>query len=141
MRDDSLKIADRSFSSRLLIGTGKFPSAQALRDAIAGSRAEIVTVALRRVDLDNPDEEGILSAVDQSQQLLLPNTSGARNAEEAVRLARDAIRRQSSALDGVVALAAALGYLGRAEEARTAIQGHEGAAPSFVEGSTVSELT
>lgn len=88
MSNDPLVIAGRSFRSRLLIGTGKFPSAQALRDAIAGSESEIITVALRRVDLDQPEEEGILSAIDRDKQLILPNTSGARTAEEAVRLAR-----------------------------------------------------
>lgn len=70
-----------------MIGTGKFPSAASLREAIDASGAEIVTVALRRVDLDNPEEEGILSAIDDDK-LLLPNTSGARTADEAVRLAR-----------------------------------------------------
>ncbi len=86
--DDHLTIAGRSFRSRLMVGTGKFPSAQALRDALDGSEAEIVTVALRRVDLENPDSEGILSALDAQRHLLLPNTSGARTADEAVRLAR-----------------------------------------------------
>jgi thiazole synthase len=71
-----------------MIGTGKFSSAQALRLAIEASGAEIVTVALRRVDLSKPDEHGILSAIDPKKQLILPNTSGARTAEEAVRLAR-----------------------------------------------------
>ena len=85
---DPLVIAGRPFGSRLLIGTGKFPSAQSLREAIEASGAEIVTVALRRVDLSKPDEEGILSALDPERQLILPNTSGARNAEEAVRLAK-----------------------------------------------------
>ena len=88
MPSEPLVIAGRSFSSRLMIGTGKFPSAQALRDAIEASGAEIVTVALRRVDLENPEDEGILSAIDQDKVLLLPNTSGARTAEEAVRLAK-----------------------------------------------------
>jgi len=88
MPDEPLKIADRTFDSRLLIGTGKFPSTQALRDAIEASGSEMVTVALRRVDLANPDDEGILAAIDRNRQLLLPNTSGARNAAEAVRLAR-----------------------------------------------------
>lgn len=86
--NDSLTIAGRTFGSRLMIGTGKFPSAQALRDCIAGANSEIITVALRRVDLDNPEEEGIMSAIDQQKQLVLPNTSGARDAEEAVRLAK-----------------------------------------------------
>jgi len=54
--DDPLIIAGRRFTSRLMIGTGKFPSAQALREAIRASSAEIVTVALRRVDLNQPEE-------------------------------------------------------------------------------------
>lgn len=81
-----LKIADRTFQSRLLTGTGKFPSNRVLADALAASGTEIVTVALRRVDLANPEDD-LLSAVDTDRYLLLPNTSGARNAEEAVRLA------------------------------------------------------
>jgi thiazole synthase len=85
---DALTIAGRTFASRLMIGTGKFPSTQALRDAITGSGSEIVTVALRRVDLDNPEDEGIMAAIDSERQLILPNTSGARNADEAVRLAQ-----------------------------------------------------
>lgn len=88
MSDDPLIIAGRSFNSRLFVGTGKFPSDDALREAIEGSNTEIVTVALRRVDLANPDDHGILSAIDPERQLILPNTSGARTAEEAVRLAK-----------------------------------------------------
>lgn len=88
MNDDLFTIAGRTFNSRLMIGTGKFPSAAALRAAIEASGAEIITVALRRVDLNQREEEGILSAIDPTQQLLLPNTSGARTAEEAVRLAK-----------------------------------------------------
>lgn len=88
LHDDPLIIAGRAFASRLMVGTGKFPSTQALRDCIAGSRSEIITVALRRVDLNNPEDEGILSAIDRDKQLILPNTSGARTADEAVRLAK-----------------------------------------------------
>jgi len=88
MTDDPLVIAGRTFRSRLMIGTGKFPSAEALRAAIAASGSEIVTVALRRVDLSEPDDGGILSAIDRDRQLILPNTSGARTADEAVRLAK-----------------------------------------------------
>lgn len=86
--DDPLLIAGRHFGSRLLIGTGKFPSAQALRDAIEASGSEIVTVALRRVDLAGGDKDNIMSAIDPKKQLILPNTSGARTAEEAIRLAK-----------------------------------------------------
>jgi thiazole synthase len=71
-----------------MVGTGKFPSAKALRDAIAGADSEIITVALRRVDLGASEEEGILSAIDRDKQLILPNTSGARTADEAIRLAK-----------------------------------------------------
>lgn len=85
--DDPLVIAGRSFKSRLLIGTGKFPSTQSLRDAVEASESEIITVALRRVDLDRPDDDSIMPALDAERHLILPNTSGARTAEEAVRLA------------------------------------------------------
>lgn len=86
--DKPLVIAGRSFNSRLLIGTGKFPSSDALRAAINASGTEIVTVALRRVDLAKSNDQGIMSAIDPQKQLILPNTSGARNADEAVRLAK-----------------------------------------------------
>lgn len=84
---DRLQIANRTFNSRLLMGTGKFPSPQAMVDAIEASGTDIVTVALRRVDLDDPGDS-IMSHIDTEKYLLLPNTSGARDAEEAVRLAR-----------------------------------------------------
>ena len=84
---DQLVIAGRSFNSRLLVGTGKFASNQAMVAAMEHSGSEIVTVALRRVDIDNP-EDSILSHIDTDRYLLLPNTSGARDAEEAIRLAR-----------------------------------------------------
>jgi len=84
---DKLTIAGKEFASRLLIGTGKYSSNKIMADAIAASGTEIVTVALRRVDIDNPGDD-MLSAIDREKYLLLPNTSGARDAEEAVRLAR-----------------------------------------------------
>jgi thiazole synthase len=88
MSDDALTIADRSFASRLLIGTGKFPSHEVMRDALTASGAEIVTVALRRVDLGATGGPDILSFIDRERFLLLPNTSGAVDAGEALRLAR-----------------------------------------------------
>lgn len=88
MANDPFVIAGREFRSRLMIGTGKFPSTESLRAALEACDAEIVTVALRRADLANPQSDGILSALDRSRHFLLPNTSGARNAEEAVRLAK-----------------------------------------------------
>lgn len=86
--DKPLVIAGREFRSRLMVGTGKFPSSAALRESLEGCDAEIVTVALRRADLKNPEGDSILSVIDPKRHLLLPNTSGARNADEAVRLAR-----------------------------------------------------
>lgn len=86
--DDGLVIAGRRFRSRLMVGTGKFSSGEALRAALEASGAEIVTVALRRVDLGKPGAGSIMPAIDRGKYLLLPNTSGARTAEEAVRLAR-----------------------------------------------------
>ena len=70
-----------------MVGTGKFSSPQVMARAIESSGAQIVTVALRRVDLNAPSDN-MLEAIDLDKYLLLPNTSGARNAEEAVRLAR-----------------------------------------------------
>ncbi len=84
---DGLVIAARTFRSRLLMGTGKFPGPDTMARALEASGAEIVTVALRRVDLSRPEED-ILSSIDRERYLLLPNTSGARTADEAVRLAR-----------------------------------------------------
>lgn len=82
-----LTIADTPFSSRLFVGTGKFASSEVMRQAIEASGADMVTVALRRVDLDNPDDD-IMSHLDRDRFHFLPNTSGARNAGEAMRLAR-----------------------------------------------------
>src|SRR5512139_4298483 len=84
---DTLVIAGRSFRSRLMVGTGKFSANAAMVAAMEGSGCQIVTVALRRVDIDNP-HDSILAHIDRDRYLLLPNTSGARDAEEAVRLAR-----------------------------------------------------
>src|SRR5258707_2041537 len=86
-------VAGRIFRSRLIIGTGKFASPEAMRDALADSGAEMVTVALRRADLSGQKDPfaNILEFIDSQKYLLLPNTSGAMNAEEAVRLARLAV--------------------------------------------------
>lgn len=85
-----LTIAGRQFRSRLFLGTGKFPSHESMRDALAASGTEIVTVALRRADLTGKHDPyaNILEFIDPERYLILPNTSGAMNAEEAVRLAR-----------------------------------------------------
>ena len=92
MKNTPLTIAGREFGSRLMAGTGKFPSNELMRDTLAASGAEIVTVALRRADLsggvENDPFANILEFIDSEKYLLLPNTSGAMNAEEAVRLAK-----------------------------------------------------
>src|SRR2546430_8258172 len=85
---DPLIIAGRAFSSRLLLGTGKFPSSAVMGAAARAAGSEIVTVALRRIDLDAGEDDDILSALDTDEILILTNTSGALDADEALRLAR-----------------------------------------------------
>lgn len=84
---DSLVIAGRSFQSRLLVGTGKFSSMAVMRSALEAAQTELVTVALRRVDVHQPHDD-MLNVVSPDRYCILPNTSGARNAEEAIRLAQ-----------------------------------------------------
>jgi len=84
---DPLIIAGRSFRSRLIVGTGKFASPELMADALSASGCELVTVALRRVDLERPDDP-ITAFIDPERYLIMPNTSGAATADEAVRLAR-----------------------------------------------------
>jgi thiazole synthase len=88
-----LCIAGREFQSRLIVGTGKFASPELMRDALAASGAAMVTVALRRADLSGKKDPfaNILEFIDPARYLILPNTSGALNAAEAVRLARLAV--------------------------------------------------
>src|SRR5437764_1478997 len=89
-KPSKLKIADREFTSRLIVGTGKFASNELMRDALIASGTELVTVALRRADISGKHDPfaNILDFIDPTRFLLLPNTSGARNATEAGRLAR-----------------------------------------------------
>ncbi len=95
---DSLVIAGRTLRSRLFVGTGKFPDPRSMAGAIDASGAEVVTVALRRVDLNDPDDS-MLSHIDYDRYLMLPNTAGARDAEEAVRIAT--LARAASGWDWV----------------------------------------
>jgi len=82
-------LADKELTSRVFLGTGKFSSAAALREAIAASGCQLVTVALRRIDLNcNGQADDILSAIDRSKIAVMLNTSGARDAAEALRIAR-----------------------------------------------------
>jgi thiazole synthase len=80
-------IDGQEIKNRLFLGTGKFSSTEALKAAIEASGADFVTVALRRVTFDNPEDD-ILSAIDCSKVKIMLNTSGARNAAEAVKIAR-----------------------------------------------------
>jgi len=83
---DPLTIGKQAFDSRLLIGTGKYPSDEMIPDIIAASGSRIITVALRRVDFE-ATTDNVMKHIPETMQLL-PNTSGARNAEEAIRIAR-----------------------------------------------------
>lgn len=88
-----LKIADKVFNSRLFTGTGKFSSSKLMEEALLASGSELVTVALKRVDVNNEDDD-ILTHLKHTHINLLPNTSGVRNAKEAVfaaQLAREAL--------------------------------------------------
>jgi len=90
---DKLIIAGREFSARLIIGTGKYKTYQENADALAASGAEIVTVAVRRVNLTNPDEPLLVDFIDPKKVVYLPNTAGCFTGEDAVRtlrLAREA---------------------------------------------------
>jgi thiazole synthase len=85
--DDPLVIGGRTFTSRLLVGTGKFASIEQGREAILRSGAEIVTVALRRIDM-TPGKPNVLDTIDRKRHTLLPNTAGCYTAEEAIRTCR-----------------------------------------------------
>ena len=85
---DRLIIGERVFASRLIVGTGKYRTNDDMVRAIDASGADVVTVAVRRVDLDRTKEEGILYHLDPSRYFLLPNTAGCYTADEAVRYAR-----------------------------------------------------
>ena len=91
--NQKLKIADKEFNSRLFTGTGKFSSSELMRDSLLASKSELITVALKRVDIKDKEDD-ILSHLNQSHINLLPNTSGVRNAKEAVfaaELSREAL--------------------------------------------------
>jgi thiazole synthase len=85
--EDLLTIAGRSFKSRLMVGTGKYKTFSEMKEALDASGAEIVTVAVRRVNLDRR-EESLLDYIDLDRYFLLPNTAGCQTVEEAVRTAR-----------------------------------------------------
>lgn len=86
--DDSLIIAGRKFNSRLMTGTGKYRNFDEMRQSIAASGCEIVTVAVRRVQTNAPGHEGLAEALDWNKIWMLPNTAGCQTAEDAIRVAR-----------------------------------------------------
>jgi thiazole synthase len=83
-----MKIADKEFTSRLMVGTGKYSDFSTMQRAIDASGAEIVTVAIRRVEMNAPGHENIMDYLDTDKYWLLPNTAGCATADEAVRIAR-----------------------------------------------------
>lgn len=85
---DSLKIGERVFSSRLFVGTGKFSSPDVMLEAIKASGSEMITVAMKRVNMMNEATDEMLTHINREHVQLLPNTSGVRNAKEAVLAAR-----------------------------------------------------
>jgi thiazole synthase len=85
---DKLIIAGKEFNSRLILGTGKFPSNKIMGEAITASQSQMVTTALKRVDIANSEDDDMLRYIDRDKITLLPNTSGVRTAEEAVFAAR-----------------------------------------------------
>ena len=85
---DVLRIADREFHSRLFVGTGKYRSFQEMARCHQASGAEVVTVAVRRVNLTDKSKESLIDYIDRSKMFILPNTAGCYNADEAIRTAR-----------------------------------------------------
>ena len=86
--EDELTIAGKHFRSRLILGTGKYSSPEVCLAALEASGAEIITVAIRRLDLDNPDKPTELDYIDWSRYTILPNTAGCKTVEEALFTAR-----------------------------------------------------
>src|SRR5215510_8106729 len=88
MENDILRIAGKEFHSRLIVGSGKYKSFQEMARAHKASGAEIVTVAVRRVNLMDRSKESLLDYIDRSKYFILPNTAGCYTGDEAVRTAR-----------------------------------------------------
>ncbi|MDE2572293.1 MAG: thiazole synthase, partial [bacterium] len=94
MQRDSFVLAGREYASRLLVGTGKYPSMEVMQAAHEASGAELVTVAIRRIHIDDPSGKTMLDYIDRSRYRLLPNTAGCYTAKDAVltaKLAREAL--------------------------------------------------
>src|SRR6266705_4396226 len=85
---DAFRIADKTFSSRLIVGTGKYSSPAVMVQAHEASGADMITVAVRRVNISDRTKESLLDYIDPSRYFLLPNTAGCHTADEAIRTAR-----------------------------------------------------
>src|SRR5215212_3425191 len=83
-----LVIAGRTFKSRLIVGSGKYRTSDEMNAAVGASGAEMITVALRRIDFDDPKSRSVLDDVDWTRYAILPNTAGCKTADEAIRIAR-----------------------------------------------------
>ncbi len=88
MEDRKLKIGTSEFTSRLIIGTGKYPDFETMARALEASGAQMITVAVGRVNLNQPKEKTLLDYIDRSKYVILPNTAGAYTVEDACRIAR-----------------------------------------------------
>ncbi len=88
MQNENLKIGPYNFHSRLILGTGKYSDFDVMVQALEASGAEMITVAIGRVDLSNPGKKNLLDFIDRSKYTILPNTAGAYNVEDACRIAR-----------------------------------------------------
>jgi thiazole synthase len=97
--DDTLTIGGKQFRSRLMVGTGKWRSTEEMLNAFEAAGAEIVTVAIRRLNLDNPSEKTLLDYIDWNRYTILPNTAGSRTVEEALFTAR--LARQVTGSDWI----------------------------------------
>lgn len=84
----TITIADKTFNSRLMLGTGKYKDFETMRQALIASGTDIVTVAIRRVDIGAPGHVGLMDYIDTNRYWILPNTAGCQTADEAIRVAR-----------------------------------------------------
>lgn len=101
MQNETLKIGSYEFKSRLIIGTGKYQNHETMVRALEASGADMITVAIGRVNLENREEKNILDFIDRDKYTILPNTAGAYTAKDAIRIARLA---QASGIGNLVKL-------------------------------------
>ncbi len=97
MADSILKIGKYEFKSRLIVGSGKYKDFQTTRDATLASGSELITVAVRRVNITNPDEENLIDYFKDTKVKFLPNSAGCTTAEEAITLFR--LTREATGID------------------------------------------